>query len=571
MRKVLIAGQHSFIGTAVERRLAAFPDRYAATSLDMHGEDWRLFDLSPFDCVVHVAGIAHVSPEPEMRPLYESVNRDLAVACARRAREMGVKQFIYLSSAIVFGEAGPAGEARQITPETSPSPANAYGRSKLEAEHGLRALEDGRFRVAILRPMMVFGKGCKGNYNALSALARRAPLFPDFPNRRGVVYIDDLAELIRRLIDEGAGGVYHPQTFLVSTADIARAVARAHGTCSLPASSIRWCGRWGAPARCAAPLATFAIARTWPTTALPRERSLWKTVWPERRKDMADLTAIVLTKNEEKNLPDCLSSLRGFAARVVVVDSGSTDRTVDIAREYGADVLLHPFSGYAHQFNWGLDNAAIDTEWVLRIDADERMTEAVKAECAPILALGRESGVGGITMEADFYMLGRRLRFGGAKKRKLMIFRRGWGRIEERCMDEHTLLSEGHDVRIRARFQHYDFKSVGHFASKLVWYSGREVMDVLGAQDGEDLQNAGIRRTRKLKTGLYYRLPRFFRVLCIFLFRYIVQLGFLDGVPGLIYHFMYSFMYRFLVDAKLYEAQKTGKYDTTITALEAKD
>ena len=286
---------------------------------------------------------------------------------------------------------------------------------------------------------------------------------------------------------------------------------------------------------------------------------------------MADLTAIVLTKDEEKNLPDCLSSLRGFASRVVVVDSGSTDRTVDIAREYGADVFTHPFHGYAHQFNWGLDNAGIDTEWVLRIDADERMTEAVKAECAPILEAKRESGVGGITMEANFYMLGRRLRFGGAKKRKLMIFRNGWGRIEERYMDEHTILSEGRDVRIRARFDHYDFKSVGHFASKLVWYSGREVMDVLGAQGEEDLQNAGIRRTRKLKTGLYYRLPRFFRVLCIFIFRYIFQLGFLDGAPGLIYHFMYSFMYRFLVDAKLYEAQKTGKYDTTVTALEAKD
>lgn len=286
---------------------------------------------------------------------------------------------------------------------------------------------------------------------------------------------------------------------------------------------------------------------------------------------MADLTAIVLTKDEEKNLPDCLSSLRGFASRVVVVDSGSTDRTVDIAREYGADVFTHPFHGYAHQFNWGLDNAGIDTEWVLRIDADERMTEAVKAECAPILEAKRESGVGGITMEADFYMLGRRLRFGGAKKRKLMIFRNGWGRIEQRYMDEHTILSEGRDVRIRARFDHYDFKSVGHFASKLVWYSGREVMDVLGAQGEEDLQNAGIRRTRKLKTGLYYRLPRFFRVLCIFIFRYIFQLGFLDGAPGLIYHFMYSFMYRFLVDAKLYEAQKTGKYDTTVTALEAKD
>ena len=98
---------------------------------------------------------------------------------------------------------------------------------------------------------------------------------------------------------------------------------------------------------------------------------------------MADLTAIVLTKDEEKNLPDCLSSLRGFASRVVVVDSGSTDRTVDVAREYGADVFTHPFRGYAHQFNWGLDNAGIDTEWVLRIDADERMTEAVRPNARP--------------------------------------------------------------------------------------------------------------------------------------------------------------------------------------------
>ena len=229
MRNVLIAGQHSFIGTAVERRLAAFPGEYAATSLNMHGEDWKSFDFSPFDCVVHVAGIAHVSPKPELRPLYEAVNRDLAVACARRAREMGAKQFLYLSSAIVFGDAAPAGEAGEITPETSPSPASAYGRSKLEAEHGLRALENERFRVALLRPMMAFGKGCKGNYNALAAMARRAPLFPDFPNRRGMVYIDDLAELIRRHIDEGTGGVFHPQTFIASTADLARAVARAHG------------------------------------------------------------------------------------------------------------------------------------------------------------------------------------------------------------------------------------------------------------------------------------------------------------------------------------------------------
>ena len=113
MRKVLIAGQHSFIGTAVERRLAAFSGEYAVETLDMHGEGWKAFDFSPFDSVVHVAGIAHVSPKPEMRPLYEAVNRDLAVACARRALETGVSQFIYLSSAIVFGDAAPAGGKRR--------------------------------------------------------------------------------------------------------------------------------------------------------------------------------------------------------------------------------------------------------------------------------------------------------------------------------------------------------------------------------------------------------------------------------------------------------------------------
>lgn len=287
---------------------------------------------------------------------------------------------------------------------------------------------------------------------------------------------------------------------------------------------------------------------------------------------MADLTAIVLTRNEEKNLPDCLRSLQGFASRVVVVDSHSRDRTVEIAREWGAQVLVHEFSCYAQQFNWALDNAGIDTEWVLRVDADERMTPAVVAECEPVLALGRESGVNGIVMEANFYMLGRRLRFGGAKKRKLMIFRNGLGRIEDRFMDEHTLLSQGKQVCIRARFDHYDFKSIDHFASKLNWYATREVMDALGAGFAADQRSHGaIRLTRRLKGGLYYRLPRFVRPFLVFLFRYVFQLGFLDGAPGLIYHFMYSFMYRFLVDAKIYEALRDGRVRDGCVPLEARD
>ena len=241
VRKVLVAGRNSFIGTAVERRLAEFDGAYETLALDMHGDAWKAFDFSPFDCVVHVAGVAHVSPKPELRPVYEAVNRDLAVACGRRAREMGVRQFVFLSSAIVFGAAAPAGQNREIGPETSPSPEGAYGRSKLEAEHGLRALEDGRFRVAILRPMMVFGRGCKGNYNQLAAIARRAPFFPALANRRGVVYIDDLAELIRRLIDAGEGGTFHPRpAWPPPRTSPAPWPPRTAGACHACAPSIPW-------------------------------------------------------------------------------------------------------------------------------------------------------------------------------------------------------------------------------------------------------------------------------------------------------------------------------------------
>ncbi len=229
MRRVLIAGQNSFIGGALEKRLADFPGEYAVHALGMHGDGWKAFDFSGYDAVVHVAGIAHISPKPKMRPLYEAVNRDLAIACARRAKEMGVSQFIFLSSSAVFGEAAPAGEERAIAPDAPPAPANAYAASKLAAERGICALADDSFRAAILRPMMVFGRGCRGNYRLLSTFVGRFALFPDFPNRRGAVYVEHLAELIRLLVDSGGGGFFHPQDSACSTADFVRAIAAARG------------------------------------------------------------------------------------------------------------------------------------------------------------------------------------------------------------------------------------------------------------------------------------------------------------------------------------------------------
>ena len=128
---------------------------------------------------------------------------------------------------------------------------------------------------------------------------------------------------------------------------------------------------------------------------------------------MADVTAIILTKDEEKNLPDCLKSIQNFAQRAIVVDSGSTDRTCEIAREMGAEVLAHPFENYARQFNWGVDAANVQTEWILRLDADERFPDSLNQKLESVLANPQNADANGIMLESDFYFLGRKIRFGG--------------------------------------------------------------------------------------------------------------------------------------------------------------
>ena len=275
---------------------------------------------------------------------------------------------------------------------------------------------------------------------------------------------------------------------------------------------------------------------------------------------MADITAIILTKNEEKNLPDCLDSLKGFAKRAVVVDSGSTDGTIDIARARGADVLSHPFENYARQFNWGLDHAGIDTAWTLRLDADERLTPALCEELEALMAAHASDDVNGIVMEAWMYFMGRRLSHARNMKRKLMVFKTGIGRVEDRHMDEHTLLSRGTSVDAREKFLHYDFKDMNHYINKLNWYAGREVRDYFDhlngdAGEGLDGMNQG---TRSKKFGFYYRLPMFFRCWLMFVYSYVFRGGFLDGKEGFLYHYMYHRFYRTLVDAKIYEHMKCG-------------
>ncbi|HIU34935.1 MAG TPA: NAD-dependent epimerase/dehydratase family protein [Candidatus Pullichristensenella excrementigallinarum] len=230
MIRVLIAGKGSFIGTALLARLRAFPDRFEAREMDLRDPAWRDADFSSFDCVVHVAGVAHVSHKKSMEPIYARVNRDLAVECAKKAREAGVGQFIFLSSANIYGPAARPGRNFVIGPDALPAPGDAYARTKWEAEQALMQMEAESFRIARVRPMMVYGANGRGNYRLLSKFARSLPLFPDFPNAHGAVYVEHLAELLRLLIEDRASGAFCAQDESAhSTADFVREIARAHG------------------------------------------------------------------------------------------------------------------------------------------------------------------------------------------------------------------------------------------------------------------------------------------------------------------------------------------------------
>lgn len=229
MRRLLVTGAHGFIGSAVLARVNAFPE-LSAEGLSVRGDAWRAADFSRYDAVLHAAGIAHVDPTPETAHLYREINVERTLEVAAAAKAARVKQFIFLSSMIVFGRASRAGVRKTISADTPPTPVGAYGQSKLDAENGLRAMEDQNFKVAVVRPPMVYGPGCKGNYNALRTLARRLPMFPEFENQRSVLYIENLAELLRLIFVRGDAGVFHPQDAQQkSVSEIVRAVCAVHG------------------------------------------------------------------------------------------------------------------------------------------------------------------------------------------------------------------------------------------------------------------------------------------------------------------------------------------------------
>lgn len=272
---------------------------------------------------------------------------------------------------------------------------------------------------------------------------------------------------------------------------------------------------------------------------------------------MQDVTIVILTKNEEVNLKDCLESVKGFAKRCVVVDSYSTDKTEEIARQGGADFYEHKFENYARQFNWALDNTNITTKWTFRLDADERLTPELCDELRGIMKEHADDDVNGVTMEAWLYFLGRKMKHGGPQKRKLMLFKTGMAHVEDRKMDEHTILSSGTSIFAKNKFIHYDFKNMTAWTNKMNWYATREMQDYFEYKEGKvakiEEKDAAISAVRNMKFGVYYKFPLFIRCWLMFFFTYVFQLGFLDGKEGFVYHYMYHRWYRTLVDAKILE------------------
>jgi UDP-glucose 4-epimerase len=225
IKKILITGANSYIGTSLEKCLEIYPDKYYIDTMDMKTNNWKIKNFSEFDVVFHVAGLVHIKETKKNKELYYKVNRDLAYEVAKKSKSEGVKQFIFLSSLSVYGITNGI-----INYNTSLKPNNNYGMSKLMAEELIKALSDDTFNIAIIRPPMIYGKNCKGNYPKLAKLAINVPFFPDIENNRSMIYIDNMCEFVRLLIDENINGFFVPQNSnYVNTSEMVKLIAKVNG------------------------------------------------------------------------------------------------------------------------------------------------------------------------------------------------------------------------------------------------------------------------------------------------------------------------------------------------------
>lgn len=227
--KVLITGANSYIGTSFEAWAQEHYPNIKVDTVDTIDDTWREKDFSEYDAVFHVAGLAHADVghvDEATKAKYYAVNRDLAIEVAEKAKADGVKQFVFMSSMIVYGESAGYGKKKCVDEHTVSSPANFYGDSKWQADKGVRALGTEDFNVAVLRPPMIYGRGSKGNYPTLAKLAKKLPVFPNVDNERSMLHIDNLCEFLCLLMLSGESGVYFPQNSeYTKTADMVKTIS----------------------------------------------------------------------------------------------------------------------------------------------------------------------------------------------------------------------------------------------------------------------------------------------------------------------------------------------------------
>lgn len=271
---------------------------------------------------------------------------------------------------------------------------------------------------------------------------------------------------------------------------------------------------------------------------------------------MREVSIIILTYNEEVHIKRCIDKAKLLTDKIFIVDSFSKDKTVEIAKENGAQIVQNKWPGnQAEQFNWALDNLDIDSEWILRLDADEYLKQPLIEEIKEKLPK-LSKNINGVFLDRRLVFMSKLIKYGGDQTSILRIFRKGKARYDQSWMDEHLALSEGESITFDHFFVDDNLDSLGRWTDKHNDYSIREVINILDIQY-QILKSSKDQDQNFKKKSLYLKLPLFFRAFAYFFFKYFIKLGFLDGKVGFIRHFLQGWWYRTLVDAKLYEINKT--------------
>lgn len=282
---------------------------------------------------------------------------------------------------------------------------------------------------------------------------------------------------------------------------------------------------------------------------------------------MADITAIILTRNEENHLKACIESIKPIVKRIVVVDSFSEDSTVDLGRELGAEVYQHEFYNHSRQYKYAVETADIKTKWILKIDADERLTKESADELEKLCNENENTDVTGIVLRFCQVFMGKALKHGEYYPwRKLSVYKTGFADVEDKNLDEHIMVTSGRVIKASKDSIHDFYKGLDFFTAKSNWYSAREAMDYFAGHENADAVNS----TNWAKMHIYYKMPMLVRAWMYYVYSYYFKLGFLDGKEGKIYAFLHAYWYRFLVDAKIYEHLKMGTEFKPTGALEFK-